>query len=80
VNASNPHRSEIDVVASINVGSINKGANQKPQFGFASVRIGNRYLFPEQLHCLQKLLAAAPGSELQELRRTTGCKISEGKK
>jgi hypothetical protein len=76
-DATNPHKSEIEIIVSINVGSVNKGANQKPQFGFASVRVGNRDLFlPEQLHCLPKLLVADPGSDLQELRRTTGCKIS----
>jgi hypothetical protein len=76
VDATNPHKSEVEIVVSINVGSINKGANQKPRFGFASVRLGNRYLFPQQLHCLPKLLFADPDSDLQELRRTTDCKIN----
>jgi hypothetical protein len=78
-DATNPHKAEIEIVVSINVGSINKGSNQKPQFGFAALRLGNRFLFPEQLHCLPKLLVANPDSDVQQLRRMTGCKITEGK-
>jgi hypothetical protein len=81
-DATNPHKSEIEIIVSINVGSVNKGANQKPQFGFASVKMGQRYFFAEQLHCLPKLLQANTGSDtdLQELRRVTGCTITEGKR
>jgi hypothetical protein len=76
VDATNPHKPEIEIVVSIAVGTVNKGANQKPQFAFASVRIGNRDLSPQQLHCLPKLLVADPDADLQELRRITGCKIN----
>jgi hypothetical protein len=76
VDATNPHKPEIEIVVSIAVGTVNKGANQKPQFAFASVRIGNRNLSPQQLHCLPKLLVAPPDLDLQELRRITGCKIN----
>jgi hypothetical protein len=81
VDATNPHKVDLEIVVSINVGSINnKGVAQNPQLGFTSARIGSRYFFPEQLHCLPKLLLAAPDADLQELRRITGCKITEGKR
>jgi hypothetical protein len=80
VDATNPHKVELEIVVSIHVGSTNKGVTQNPQLGFTSVRIGSRYFFPEQLHCLPKLVVSAPDSDLQQLRRDTGCKITEGKK